>query len=55
MPEPVRSARPTPKSAPLKSWGTEVDPDGDVEVVRKATTLTMTIPGKAHVLAPSVT
>jgi regulation of enolase protein 1 (concanavalin A-like superfamily) len=51
-PEAPKSVRPASKSNALKVWGEEIDPDGDVEVVRKPTTLTITIPGKAHVLAP---
>jgi regulation of enolase protein 1 (concanavalin A-like superfamily) len=38
--------------ASSQAWGKEVDPDGDVEIRRKARSLTMSLPGTPHVLAP---
>ena len=40
------------KSSLLQNWGTEVDPDGDVELVATGKALTMVIPGSPHLLAP---
>jgi uncharacterized protein (TIGR03066 family) len=37
---------------PVKAWGMEVDPDGDVVVRRSGQSLTMDIPGTPHLLAP---
>jgi regulation of enolase protein 1 (concanavalin A-like superfamily) len=38
--------------APTRAWGTEVDPDGDVEIDASGPSLTMQIPGTPHLLAP---
>ena len=41
-----------PAARPLKGWGTEVDPAGDVAIEASGRSLTMMIPGTPHVLAP---
>jgi uncharacterized protein (TIGR03066 family) len=38
--------------APTRAWGTEVDPDGDVEIETSGASVTMGIPGTPHLLAP---
>jgi uncharacterized protein (TIGR03066 family) len=40
---------------PLKAWGTEVDPDDDVEIEATGETLTIRIPGTPHVLSSEET
>jgi regulation of enolase protein 1 (concanavalin A-like superfamily) len=46
-----RPAKPATTESP-SSWGTEVDPDGDVKIIVSGQSLTMQIPGTPHVLAP---
>ncbi|MFT3881114.1 MAG: DUF1349 domain-containing protein [Gemmatales bacterium] len=46
------SSNTKPASNSNKTWGTEVNPDGDVKLKQLDSSLIMEIPGTAHVLAP---